>query len=421
MFEWSEQHKTVRQMFRKFCDQEVVPHLDALDVGEQLPYPIMRKFFATFGLGEMSLMEYEARMASLEAREAALARGEAPGADKGPRRPKAFDAQAADMAAMKALPVIELSRHVPGLVTAMGVSVGLTAGAIMARGSMAQRRRFVPELLKLDKIGAWAITEPSAGSDAFGQMHTTARIEGEGFVINGQKTFITNGPHADTIILYARLDRGGDDAAERPVVAFILDGDTPGLTRAKAFRKMGMHASPTGELFLDDVRVGMDRLMGETLDGIEGGRQAAKATFGQERIGVAAMALGMIERCLELSVQYARTRVQFGRPIGEYQLIQLKLAKMAVARQNVENILFRSFAQAGAGQNPSLTEASAAKLYCAQVTMEVCLEAVQLHGGYGYMAEYRVEQLARDAKVLQIYGGTDEIQISQIARDLLGV
>ena len=132
------------------------------------------------------------------------------------------------------------------------------------------------------------------------------------------------------------------------------------------------------------------------------------------------MALGMIERCLELSTEYARTRVQFGRPIGDYQLIQLKLAKMVVARQNVENLLFRTIAMEAAGERISLAEASASKLYCAQACMDVCLEAIQLHGGYGYIAEYRVEQLARDAKVLQIYGGTDEIQISQIARDLLG-
>ncbi len=304
------------------------------------------------------------------------------------------------------------------MVTALGVSVGLTPGAIMSRGSIAQKERFCPDLLTLKTIGAWAITEPAAGSDAFGSMQATARMDGDEFVINGQKTFITNGPHADTIVFYCKLDRG-EAPADRPVVAFILDGDTPGLERGKAFRKMGQHSSPTGELFAEDVRVGLDRLMGEDLDAVGGGRGAARETFGQERIGVAAMALGMIERCLELSVEYARTRKQFGRAIGDYQLIQLKLADMEVARQNVENILFRSFAQAREGIRPTLAEASAAKLYCARATMQVTLEAVQLHGGYGYMAEYHVEQLARDAKVLQLYGGTDEIQIRQIARDLL--
>ena len=403
MFEWSETHEMVRTMMRRFCDEEIVPHVDALDTEKMLPYPIMRKLFDTFQLGHLQLAQHDKRLARDRA-------GKEHKPKTGP--------EAVDDAAMRAVPVIELSRWVPGLVTAMGVSVGLTAGAINSRGSFAQRERFCPDLLTLKKIGAWAITEPSSGSDAFGAMRATARIDGDQFVINGQKTFITNGPHADTIVLYARLDRG-EAPDDRPVVAFILDGDTPGLERGKAFRKMGMHSSPTGELFLHDVRVGMDRLMGETLDGVGGGRAAAKSTFGQERSGVAAMALGMIEACLDRSVAYAKERVQFGKPIGQYQLIQEKLARMVVHRQNVENLLFRSFAMAGAGKQLSFAQASASKLYCARSTMEVCLDAIQIHGGYGYMAEYHVEQLARDAKVLQIYGGTDEIQISQIARDLL--
>jgi hypothetical protein len=151
-----------------------------------------------------------------------------------------------------------------------------------------------------------------------------------------------------------------------------------------------------------------------------GGRDAAKATFTMERTGVAAMALGIVERCLELCLDYARERVQFGKPIAEYQLIQLKLARMEVARVNLQNLVFRQIEMASAGRQMTLTEASAGKLYGAQAATEVALEAVQLFGGNGYMAEYEVEQLARDAKVLQIYAGTDEIQVGQIARGLLG-
>src|SRR5262249_11806321 len=180
---------------------------------------------------------------------------------------------------------------------------------------------------------------------------------------------------------------------------------------------MGLHSSPTGELFLEDVRVGKDHLIGETEDAR--GRSGAKDTFSMERTGVAAMALGMVEQCLQLCVDYARTRIAFGRPIGEFQLIQLKLAKMEVARMNIQNIVFRQVEMAQLGKPLQLAEASAVKLYGAQAAMEVCLEAVQLFGGNGYMAEYQVEQLCRDAKVLQIYAGTDEIQISQIARSLL--
>jgi alkylation response protein AidB-like acyl-CoA dehydrogenase len=168
---------------------------------------------------------------------------------------------------------------------------------------------------------------------------------------------------------------------------------------------------------LEDVRVPKDRLLGETED--QPSREGAKDTFTTERTGVAPMALGIVEQCLELCIDYAKTRVQFGKTIGEFQLIQLKLAKMAVARANIRNLVFRQIELAGWGRGMDLAEASACKLYSAQAAMDVALEAVQLFGGNGYMSEYRVEQLCRDAKVLQIYGGTDEIQISQIARSLL--
>jgi alkylation response protein AidB-like acyl-CoA dehydrogenase len=182
---------------------------------------------------------------------------------------------------------------------------------------------------------------------------------------------------------------------------------------------MGMHSSPTGELFLTDVRVGRDRLIGGSEQPEGGGRTAAKATFLQERSGVAAMALGIISQCLDLSVAYARDRVQFGQPIGEFQLIQDKLARMEVARLNVQNLVFRVIEASATGQGFTLAEASAMKLYSARAATEVALEAVQLFGGNGYMSEFQVEQLARDAKVLQIYAGTDEIQITHIAKDLL--
>ncbi len=412
-FQWNEMHLMVRDMLRKFCAEELIPHLDALDTEQMLPYPVMRKMFDSFGMGEMSLGQFRAKLK----KDRALAAGEVVEESGGSPM---MGMSKGDAAAMRAIPTIELSRHCPGLVTALGVSVGLTAEAINERGTFEQRERWVPDLLTLKKIGAWAITEPGAGSDAFGSMRCTAKQDGDGFVLNGQKTFITNGPHADTVVFICKLENGAD-WKDRPVLTFVLDGDTPGLTRGPAFRKMGMHSSPTGELFADNVRVGLDRLLGEDLDvATAGGRKGAKETFGKERTGVAAMALGMVEQCLEVSVEYARTRRQFGRRIGDFQLIQQKLALMEVARVNMENMLFRAFDNLDAGRQVSFAAASASKLYCAQACMEVCLEAVQLMGGYGYMAEYRVEQLARDAKVLQIYGGTDEIQTSQVARSLLG-
>ncbi|MBI2892436.1 MAG: acyl-CoA dehydrogenase family protein [Deltaproteobacteria bacterium] len=405
MIEWSEQHLAIRDMVRRFVEAEITPRLEELEHGDTPPYEVLRKLFRTFGIDEMA----RARFAAIEAR------GDAPRAER-----DAEHGESGDALAMRLIPVIEISRYSPGMITALGVSAGLTAGAIMSRGTLRQKKTWGLPLTTLEKIGAWAITEPGSGSDAFGAMKATARSDGEGgYVLNGSKTFITNGPYADTIVFICKLDEGDSVPAEsRKVVSFILDRGTPGLTQTKPLRKMGLHASPTGELFLEDVRVGKDRLVGETED--VPARAAAKETFSAERTGVAAMALGIVEQCLRLSVDYANNRVQFGRPIGEFQLIQLKLAKMEVARMNIQNLVFRQIEMASAGKAMALAEASACKLYCAQSAMEVCLEAVQLFGGNGYMAEYQVEQLCRDAKVLQIYGGTDEIQISQIARQLLG-
>ncbi|HEV3227059.1 MAG TPA: acyl-CoA dehydrogenase family protein, partial [Acidimicrobiales bacterium] len=219
-------------------------------------------------------------------------------------------------------------------------------------------------------------------------------------------------------VFICKLDEG-NPPAERKILSFVLDRGMPGFEQSKPLRKMGMHSSPTGELFLTDVRVGKDRLIGETEEVASGGREGAKDTFSMERSGVAAMSLGIIEQCLETCVEYAKHRVQFGQPIGEFQLIQEKLAKMEVARLNVQNLVFRTIEMAAAGKSLTLAEASAMKLYSARAATEVAMEAVQLHGGNGYMAEFHVEQLARDAKVLQIYAGTDEIQITHIAKDLL--
>jgi len=408
MIEWSEPQRMIRDAVRRFVEAEIAPNLEQLEHGDLPPYDVLRKLVRTFGMDELARSRFR-RQIEVERN----GRGEEPKREADPQA-------RADAVAMTMVPIIELCRYCPGMVTAMGVSMGLTASAILSRGTLRQKERWALDLLTFDKIGAWAITEPGSGSDAFGSMKATARRDGDGYLLSGNKTFITNGPYADTIVFICKLDEPGVDPRERAILHFVLDGDMPGLTRSRPMRKMGLHSSPTGELFLQDVRAGRDRLLGESEKGAAaGGRAGARATFQTERSGVAAMALGIIERCLELSLAYARQRVQFGRPIGEFQLIQDKLARMEVARMNVQNLVFRTIEMASRGASMSLVEASAMKLYSARAANEVAQEAVQIHGGNGYMAEYRVEQLARDAKVLQIYAGTDEIQISAIARDLL--
>jgi alkylation response protein AidB-like acyl-CoA dehydrogenase len=183
---------------------------------------------------------------------------------------------------------------------------------------------------------------------------------------------------------------------------------------------MGIHSSRTGELFFNNVRLGRDRLLGESEDNAAGdGRASARANFSAERIGVAAMALGVIEECLHLCVDYAKSRTLWGQEIGQFQLIQLKLANMEVARMNVRNMLFRVIEAMQTGKSISLPEASAIKWYCSQAATDVAMDAVQLFGGNGYMTEYRVEQLARDAKSLMIYAGSNEVQITHVAKGLL--
>lgn len=401
VIEWSDLQSEVRAQLRKFVDTQVRPHRESLDA-DTPPYDLLRQMYRTFGLAEMAAERFD---------QTASGQPYDDGHDPETR------------AALGLLPLIELSRCSPGMVTALGVSVGLTAHAILAQGTKAQRSRWARDLLTMDTIGAWAITESTSGSDAFGGMRTIARPHERGWTLSGSKTFITNGPYADTLIVVARIDDGGP-ADGRPVGSFVLDGNQPGLTRSRPLRKMGMHASPTGELFLDDVVVEQSRLLGMTVPkravkGAGSSRGGAKATFARERATVAAMALGIIERCLELCTAYARERVQFGQPIGSFQLIQQKLALMEVTRLNVEGLVFRYLSAAAQGRSLDLSEASAMKLYAAGAAVQTAMDAVQVFGGNGYMAEFEVEQLARDAKVLQIYGGTDEIQITHVARGLL--
>jgi alkylation response protein AidB-like acyl-CoA dehydrogenase len=311
-----------------------------------------------------------------------------------------------------------------GLVASLGVSLGLAAGTIRSRGTLAQKERWLPSLVTFEKVGAWAITEPDSGSDAFGGMKSYVRRDGDDYILNGQKTFITNGPYADVIIVYAKLDEGDSsvDRRDRKVLAFVLDAGMEGLTQGAPFKKMGMNSSPTGELFFDNVRLTRDRLLGETEDGGQSdGKSSAKESFAAERIGIASLSLGIINECHRLCVDYAKSRTLWGKEIAQFQLIQLKLAEMEIARINVQNMVFNAIERTAAGDRVSLAEASAMKLYSSRAATEVAMEAVQLFGGNGYMAEYRVEQLARDAKSLMIYAGSNEIQVTHIAKGLLAM
>ncbi|NEW31785.1 acyl-CoA dehydrogenase [Nocardia cyriacigeorgica] len=418
MFEWSETDEMIREAVRTFIDKEVRPHLDALDSGEMPPYPILRKLFADFGIEAMGAEAVAKMLAKQRKRDEALAAGEELPEKKSAGGSSPFAGQESLMAVL----IGELSGVCMGLVTALGVSIGLGATTIMSRGTLAQKERWLADIVTLKKVASWAITEPDSGSDAFGGMKTYVKRDGEDYILNGQKTFITNGPYADVMIVYAKLDEGdaGVDKRDRKVLTFVLDKGMEGLTQGKPFKKMGLHSSPTGELFFDNVRVGRDRLLGETEEHKGGdGRDSARSSFTAERVGVAFMALGIINECHRLCIDYAKNRKLWGQEIGRFQLVQLKLAKMEVARINVQNMVFSVLERGRAGKPPTLAEASAMKLYASEAATEVAMEAVQLFGGNGYMTEYRVEQLARDAKSLMIYAGSNEIQVTHVAKGLL--
>jgi len=405
MFEFSEEHMMIRKMVRRWATEKLEPQLDEIENGEP-PYELMRDFAKTFGLPGMI-------RAAFEKMEKAAKEG---GKDGKPAR---MPGLTGGDAAMSCLLSIELSRVSPGFMLAFGASMGLAGGAIMGKGTFEQKKRWGLPILTWEKIGAWGMTEPGAGSDAFRSMHTVAIPKDDGYVLNGQKTFITNAPYADIIVVYAKIDRGdGTPLADRPIQPFVLERGDEGLELSKPMKKMGMHSSPTGEVFLQDCFVPADRLLGlREKDSI--GRASGKDVFHSERTGMAPMCIGIIERCLDVSLEYARERQTWGKKIAEYQLVQEKLARMYMHLQNCENLMFKQLTLQKAGKSMNAAEASATKLYCGRAATECALEAIQILGGNGYMQEYRVEMLMRDAKLLQIGGGTDEIQIINIARNLL--
>ena len=406
MYRFSEEHEMVRKLIRSWTAKKLEPRVDAFEAGEP-PYEAMRDLAKTFGIPDLVRAQFE----KLEAR----ARD---GGEGGAERP-ASPVRGAGDPVTGAVLSIELSRVCPGFALAFGASMGLAGGAIMGKGTLEQKRRWGLPVLTWEKIGAWGMTEPGAGSDAFRSMRTVAVPRDGGYVLNGQKTFITNAPYADTLVIYAKIDRGdGTPLADRPIQPFVLERGDAGLSTSKPMRKMGMHSSPTGEVFLSDCFVPADRLLGlREKDAV--GRDSGRDVFHSERTGIATMCVGIIERCLEVALAYAQERVTWGKPIAEYQLVQDKLARMYMHLQNCRNLMFKQLEMTAAGTTMSAAEASATKLYCARTATECALDAVQVLGGNGYMQEYRVEMLARDAKLLQIGGGTDEIQIINIARHLL--
>jgi len=381
--ELNENQNMIKQTFRKFMEKEVEPHVEAIEAGEETAFPLIKRM-----IDELDLMSMYGGAMTLE--------------EDDEDRLQFF---------LWPILTVEMSRVSPSFAFGFGVSAGLFASNIMRRGTPEQIQNYAVPALKGDLIGAWALTEPGAGSDALGGMKTRAVKDGDEYVLNGSKTFITNAPIGDAFLVYAKykLDDGKDS-----VQAFIVDRKCPGLSTGQPFKKMGVRGSPTGEVFFDDCRVPAGNILG---GGVKE-RDHVKKSLAGERSGIAGICLGMMERCFEIAVKYAKERKQFGHPIADYQLIQGRIARMYTAIMNVENIVYKEFL-AGRRVEQSVADVCAGKLYCGEMATFVANEAVMILGGYGYMEEYVVERMARDAKIMEIGAGTTEIQIISLAKDIV--
>jgi acyl-CoA dehydrogenase len=404
MFQLDEQSQMIAGVIRQWCQSTLQPRIPALEAGTEMPFDLMKKMAKTFGFDAMLGGAVKKRIEKLRK-----------GDDE--TLEKTMTAATGNPMMMHVV-IKELSRVSPGFAMGFGVSMGLAGGAIVAKGTADQIERWGLPLATVQQIGAWCLTEPGAGSDAFGSMRTVAVPDGSSYVLRGSKTFITNGPGADIFLVYAKIDRGEDEGA-RGMATFIVERTMPGVTVGPPFKKMGMRDSPTSEVFFDDVRLGVEHLLGGREKG-RGGRSDTKDSLGSERSGVPSMAWGIIERCYDMSVAYVRERKQFGRAIGEFQAVQLKIADLYIKLRTVENIVFRLawMQQHGKRDMPFI---NVSKATSAQLAVDAALTAIQIHGGYGYMEELGLEKLARDAKLLELGAGTTDINLLAAARELIGV
>jgi len=399
MFEFNDTHLMVQDMFRKYMMKEIDPLMDDIEDGKVAVFDPLRKMVDALGIrSQVENMDFSKPVM---------------GASKEKRKPDPENPLEGMEVIAGSILIKEMSRVSPGVAMSFGVSTGLAGGTILGKGSIEQKMTYGKPLMALDQIGAWCLTEPGAGSDALGAMRTVAREKGDAFVLNGSKTFITNGPIADVFVVYAKLDR---DGGARDIQNFIVLKDDPGFSTGTPFAKMGMKSSPTCEIFFDDCEIPKNRLIGEGKEKKE--RDHVKEGLSNERSGLPAMSLGVIERCFEIAVRYARERQQFGQMLIDFQLIQNRLARMYVAMENVRNIYMKTIYQTIYGGQTRLN-VCAAKLYCAEMATWVANEAISILGGYGYMREYTVERLVRDAKLLEIGAGTTEMQVLTMGRELV--
>lgn len=376
-FELGQEYVLLRQMYRAFAENEVKPLAEEVDEEERFPVETVEKMkrFGFFGIPF----------------------------------PKEYGGAGADNLAY-AMAVEELSKACGTTGVIVSAHTSLCAAPIYEFGTEEQKQKFLVPLAKGEKIGAFGLTEPGAGTDAAGQQ-TRAVLDGDEYILDGSKIFITNAGYADTYIIMAMTDKS---QGTRGISAFIVDAETPGFTVGKKEKKMGIRGSATCELIFENCRIPKENLLGK--EGM--GFKIAMKTLDGGRIGIASQALGLAQGAIDETVSYVKERKQFGRPLSKFQNTQFQLADMETRTEAARLLVYKA-ARYKDAKKPFSNEAAMAKLFASEAAMEVTTKAVQLHGGYGYTREYPVERMMRDAKITEIYEGTSEVQRMVVAAHLL--
>jgi butyryl-CoA dehydrogenase len=376
-FDLSEDQQAVREMVREFAESEIRPIAMKIDETHEFPLATTKQ------MGELGLM--------------------------GMFVPEAYGGAGMDYVSY-VIAIEELSRVCASHGVIASAHNSLVNYPILTYGTEAQKRKYLAPLAKGEWIGAYCLTEPNAGSNAANQQ-TTATPDGDHWVLNGTKLFVTNAGPSDVLVVYAASDKA---LGSKGISAFIVEAATPGVTKGKKEAKLGIHASDTREIAFVNARVPAENLLGE----VNKGYSVALATLGGGRIGIAAQALGIAQAALEASVRYAGERKQFDRPIGEFDAIRHMLADMAVDVGAARLLTYQAAWLRDQGR-PHVKEASLAKWHSSEVATRAAHSAIQVHGGYGYLTEFVVERLWRDARITEIYEGTTEVQKMVVAAQVL--
>jgi butyryl-CoA dehydrogenase len=375
--ELTDEQRMIQTVARDLAEKEVRPIAEAIDREARFPRETVRR------MGELGLM--------------------------GIAVPERWGGSGSDTVAY-AVALEEIARVCASHAVIMSVNNSLFCDPVLKIGTEEQKERFLAPFAAGNKLGCFALTEPEAGSDATNQ-HTIARPDGDGYVLDGRKIFVTSGREADAALVFAQTDRA---RAHRGISAFVVERGTPGFTVVKTEDKLGIRASDTAEFLFEGCRVPAANRLGAEGQGFK----LAMSTLDGGRIGIAAQALGIAQGAHELALAYARERKSFGVPIGQHQMVQWMLADMATGIGAARLLTWRAAWLKDRGLSFG-TAAAMAKLFASETAMRVTTDAIQVHGGYGFIKEYQVERYFRDAKITQIYEGTSQIQKLVIARHLL--